>query len=156
MEEKLRIYLDTNVIIGWFKRRIIEGKSGIIFVMPERLQKLIESQHELFVSLLVKAEVSRYLKSEWQMSSLEILKRWEQFVDEMKIKVIELESFEVNLKELDQICSEVPLKKKGTFADLIHLQISKIFNFKFLTSETKLKKKLVKFYDNIIQISEFS
>ena len=124
------------------------------FIIPERLQNLQKLQHEPVVSYLVKAEVSRYLKSEWQLTSEEIDELWEEFIKEMKTELIKVENFNVNLKELEQICSQVPLKEEGTIADLIHIQISKFFGLKFLTSEGRLKEKLENFYDNLMQINE--
>lgn len=154
MEDRSRIYLDTNLIIGWFKHRLEEERRGLKFIVPERLEKVQKLNRELVVSYLVKAEVSRYLKSEWQLNAAEIYEKWEEFRKEMEIKLIELKKFEVDLKEIDFICSEVPLKKEGTIPDIIHLKISKTFNLKFLTSETKLKSKLSRFFDNIVHISE--
>lgn len=154
--KKVKIYLDTNVVVGWFKRKLDEEKKGLKFIIPERLEKLLKSQHELIVSYLVKSEVSRYLKSEWQLTPEEISEKWSLFAEELKINILKLDKFEVDLVKIDTICSEVSLKREGTIADLIHLQIAKSFNLKFLTSEKKLKHKLSKVYSNIIQISELS
>ncbi len=122
--------------------------------MPESLNILQKQKHQLFVSYLVKAEVSRYLRSEWQLNSESISEIWDEFIKEMKTEFIELEKFQVDLREMDIICSAVPLKKYGTIADLIHLKISKEFGLKFLTNEKKLKTRLLKFYDNIVHINE--
>lgn len=152
----MKIYLDTNVVIGWFKRKLDEEKRDLKFIIPERLEKLLKSQHELIVSYLVKSEVSRYLKSEWQLTSEEISEKWSLFAEELKINILKLDKFEVDLVKIDTICSEVPLKREGTIEDLIHLQITKLFGLRFLTSEKKLKQKLSEYYDNIIQISGLS
>lgn len=152
MEEKLQIYLDTNVIFGWFKAKIDEERKGKRFILPERLEKLLELNYELFVSPLVKAEVSRNLKSDSNLEKEKINELWNIFLEEMKVEQIILENFQINWEELVNVVQSVPLKLRGAVEDLVHIQIARKLKLKFLTSEDM--ERLKEFYDNIMIIDE--
>lgn len=65
----MKLYLDTNIIIGWFKRMMQSTRNGNEFTVPSVMQFLgSQEDMELFVSNLTKTEVYRYLKSDWDAS----------------------------------------------------------------------------------------
>lgn len=152
MKGKLRIYLDTNIIFGWFKAKIDEERKGKTFVLPERLDKLLESKYDLFVSTLVKVEVSRNLKSELNINSEKINQLWDRFLKETKTIELVFEKLQVDMFEMLNVTQNYPLKLRGAVADLIHIQIAKHSNLKFLTSEDMRILKSV--FDNVIIIDE--
>jgi len=62
----MRLYLDTNIILGWFKKMMQKERKGEEFKIP-RVIKFVTSQKEfdLILSDLTKVEIIRYLISEW-------------------------------------------------------------------------------------------
>lgn len=154
MKENLRIYLDTNIIFGWFKAKIEEERKGKIFILPERLENLLELDCELFVSPLVKAEVSRNLRSDYNIGKEKINTLWDRFLNDMKIEELSFRKFQIHFSEILKIVQFIPLRLKGAIPDLIHIQIARKFELKFLTDEDM--ERLKEFYDNIIIIDELS
>ncbi len=146
---KERIYLDTNIILGWFKIKMQSERDGREFFIPERLESLLEKNHELFVSTLVKAEIFRYLVSEWQLQSHESESLWAEFIKTFGVEELRFDFLEVDLKIILKISGSVPLKK-NTIVDLMHIQISEKLDLRFYTDEEDLKTKLKSFYDFII------
>lgn len=144
----MRIYLDTNMVWGWFKRAIESRRKGIPLKIPS-IMRFVASRNELelFTSIITKIEIFRFLKSEWNCSEKESEEIWESFIDLFRVSYFDVK--EVDFNELLRIVSEISTKKK-TLVNLIHLQIAKRNGFRFLTGEEKLKKKYEKYYDNIL------
>lgn len=147
----MKLYLDTNIILGWFKRVMENLRKGKKFEIPSVIEFLSSrKEFELIVSNLSEAEILRYLTSEWN-SELELSKKiWKDFMDGFKIEYIEAE---VDLNELIEICSKIPTKKK-TMTNLLHLQIAKRYGYLFLTGEKMLKEKYGSYYQNIMTYKE--
>lgn len=151
MKENPKIYLDTNIILGWFKGKAQERR-GKIFSIPKRLVSLQDGNYALFVSTLVKTEVYRYLRSEWQLDKLIMDELWDEFKIKFSVTEIVIQKLEVNLIKILEITNEIALKKTDLI-DLMHLQISEKNDIKFLTDEGDLNK-LNKFYKNIIILED--
>ena len=61
----MRIYLDTNMILDWFRNIMLSARKSEEFKIPKKLEFLTSQDAELMVSDLSKIEISRYLKSDW-------------------------------------------------------------------------------------------
>ncbi len=62
----MKIYLDTNIILDWFKRMMQKERNDREFVIPKVIEFLISmKEFELTLSNLTKIEIIRYLISEW-------------------------------------------------------------------------------------------
>jgi len=147
----MRLYLDTNIILGWFKRMMQKERKGEEFKIP-RVVKFVTSQKEfdLILSNLTKVEIIRYLISEWGCNLESCRKAWDYFIESFEIEVIKAE---INFEELEEICLAIPTRKK-TLINLLHLQIAKRYGFWFLTGEKELKEKYSNYYNKILTYKE--
>lgn len=147
----MKIYLDTNIIIGWFKRIMQKERKGREFDVPSLL-KFLSSQPELelMVSEITRIEIFRYLISEWNCDLQFSRKAWNYFMESFNIESIKAE---INFGDLEEICLSIPTKKK-TLINLLHLQIAKRYGIWFLTGEEGLKRKYSRYYDKILTYKE--
>jgi len=147
----MKLYLDTNIILGWFKRIMQKERKGREFEIPSLLKFLSShSELELIVSDITRVEIFRYLISEWGCNLESCRKAWDYFIESFEIEVIKAE---INFEELEEICLAVPTRKK-TLINLLHLQIAKRYKFWFLTGEKELKEKYSNYYDGILTYKE--
>jgi len=142
----MNIYLDTNMIIGWFKEVAKARKKNANIKEPEKLKFLVSQRYNLYVSTLTKLEVIRYLVSQWGISGDEAEKLWEEFIVTYNIIVLELET--ISIKSLKDIIKKVETRKK-TLVNLMHLEIAKTYNLWLLTGDKGLLKCKF-YYDKII------
>ena len=68
----MKIYLDTNIIFGFFRNLLLEKRKGKKFTNPAILKFLKENNFELYTSVLVKAEIARRLRTEWGSTKEEV------------------------------------------------------------------------------------
>lgn len=148
----MKLYLDTSIIWGWFKRMMENLRKKKPFRIPLILN-FIKSRPELelMTSVVTQIEIFRFLRSEWNCDKRFSLELWNTFSDFFNITNIDVK--EIDFKKLMKISLEVPTKKK-TLVNLEHLEISKKNGFYFLTGEEKLKEKYKKYYDNILTYKE--
>ena len=149
MGEKPKIYLDTNIILDWFKYNVKNIRENKPLHTTSKLKFLVSRDHRLFVSYLTRAEIFRYLKSEWDASPDDCLKYWETFLPTFGIEEIRVKKFLLNLEEVSEICSRSHLPKK-IFADLIHIQLAKAKAMTFLSGDQILEERLQWYYPRII------
>ena len=142
----MEIYLDTNIIIGWFKNMKKSIKRGEDFREPKKLEFLRSQDFKLHTSSLTKAEVFRYLKSDWGSKSSESINLWKDFIRDYRI--IELkEQINIDYGQICDICLNVNLGRK-TIINLIHLQFAKWMNLIFLSGDKPITDRLKDYFDN--------
>ena len=147
----MKLYLDTNIILGWFKRMMQKERKGREFEIPSLLKFLSSrSELELIVSEITRIEIFRYLISEWGCNLKYCKKAWDYLIESFGIEVI---NAEINFEKLEEICLTVPTRKK-TLVNLLHLQVAKNYRFWFLTGEKELKEKYIRYYDRILTYKE--
>jgi len=150
----MKLYLDTNVILGWFKRIMQSKRKSEEFKLPSVIKFLTqESRIELIVSNLTKTEIFRYLKSDWNSEEKFSKEIWETFLRSFNLKYIEAEIDAKSIEELSELCLKINTKKR-TLTNLLHLEVARRYNLTFLTGEKKLKEKYSKYYSNIITYKE--
>mgnify|MGYP000279972445 CR=1 FL=1 len=147
----MKLYLDTNIILGWFKKMMQKERKGEEFKIP-RVIKFLTSKEEfdLILSNLTKVEIIRYLISEWGCDPKFAEKTWDDFMQSFDITYIR---GEIDIDDLLNIVQNVPTKKR-TLVNLLHLQIAKRYNLWFLTGEESLIDKYRKYYKRIITYKE--
>ena len=106
----MKLYLDTNIILGWFKRMMQKERKGEEFKIP-RVVKFVTSQKEfdLILSNLTKVEIIRYLISEWGCDPKFAEKTWNDFMQSFNITYIRGEIDIDDLLSMSRMC---PQKRK--------------------------------------------
>lgn len=147
----MKLYLDTNIILGWFKRMMQKERKGRKFEIPSLLKFLSSRPElELMLSEITRIEIFRYLISEWACDLEFCRKAWNYFMESFEIESIKAE---INFKEVEEICLNVPTKKK-TLVNLLHLQVAEGYGIWFLTGEKRLKKRYSNYYKKILTYEE--
>jgi predicted nucleic acid-binding protein len=150
----MKLYLDTNIIIGWFKRRIQSKKNGEDFQTPAVMEFLASQEDiELIVSNLTKTEVYRYLKSDWESPEDYSKEAWDIFIKTFKLEYIEVHVTPGNINNLSTLCLKNHTKK-NTLTNLLHLEVAKNYGLNFLTGEKDLSERYGKHYGNILTYLE--
>jgi len=147
----VRLYLDTNIILDWFRNVMVNVKKPEKFKVPRKLEFLSSQELELIVSTITKIEVFRYLKSDWNANREQIEEIWKRFIESFKIKYLIIEK--MDFEELSSICLLIPTRKK-TLVNLMHLQISKKEDLWFLTGEKRLLDKYKTYYNKSLSYIE--
>ena len=117
--EKLKIYLDTNIIIDFFINEAKTMRKGHETKIPKKFQFMTEkSVHIDFVtSFITKAEIARELSASYQLTSEEVHRLWNTFIESIDCKYIDEFTF-------DEKIVEIPLKMK--------IKLRTLFNFMHL------------------------
>jgi predicted nucleic acid-binding protein len=138
--ETEKIYLDSNIILRYFKNSI--RKKSIPFIL-----KVLSSNFKVFISSWVLAEVFEVMQKEFNLSQNKIIQIYKKFLNDFKVEVID---------ELKVDSSIVKLVRNfGLEAkDALHLFISKKRNLALLTTDKKLVEKGFLSYPNIITPEE--
>ncbi|MBI5061814.1 MAG: hypothetical protein HZB67_05895 [Candidatus Aenigmarchaeota archaeon] len=147
MELLKEIYLDTNMIHGWFRNFMASTKNSQLLKIPSVLEFLIGKDLALFTTTLTKIEIFRYIRSEWGLDEKFCNEVWDTFIKSFNITSIEVE--QVELGELLNLVSKVSTRKK-TLVNLMHLQLAKKNGLWFLTGEENLKERYAEYYDKVL------
>ena len=142
------VYLDTNMIHGWFRNFMANLKRNEPLEIPDILQ-FIKSRKELklLTTTLTQIEIFRYLKAEWDRDGKSCNEIWDTFVNSFDITVISVK--QIDLDDLLTLVSKIATKKK-TLVNLMHLQIAKNNSLWFLTGEENLKEKYKEYHDKVL------
>lgn len=147
MELPKEIYLDTNMVHGWFRNLMGNVRKRKEFEIPSILKFLTSDKFELFTSNITKVEIIRYLISEWGCTTDEAEEYWNTFINSFNVVLIIVK--EIDFNELLKIVEKIPTRKK-TLINLIHLQIARKNNLWFITGEESLKEKYKEYYDKVL------
>ncbi|MBU4266290.1 MAG: PIN domain-containing protein [Candidatus Altiarchaeales archaeon] len=147
----MKLYLDTNIVLGWFKRTMQNLRKEREFKVPAVMEFLSSKEGlDLIVSNLTEAEIIRYLISEWNCDAEFSKDVWKQFVDRFSITYLKPD---VDLDELIIACSKIPTRKR-TMTNLLHLHIAKKYGLWFLTGEENLSDRYKFYYKKIFTYKE--
>jgi len=116
---KESIYLDANMIYGYFLSKYRELKKKERFAEPKVIEFLRENKEkfEYFVSTITYGEIIRRLRTELNLEEQEALELWESFLEDLR--PIEFEENEIDWKLINEIVLKVKIKKR--LSNLIHL-----------------------------------
>lgn len=150
--EKFPLYLDTNIIYGYFLAKVKQLKRKTTdFTEPKTIRFLRENlgKIELFVSVLVKAEIFRRLRTELQMS-LEVADNiWTDF--RALLKINEIRAATITEEVVDFVRTQT-FKKR--ISNILHLFIAKSENIYFVSGDKEIVTKGKKFYDKTLSYRE--
>lgn len=146
--KKLRIYLDTNVIYGYFKRRIEEQKFGKTYIEPEAMKFLKEKSNliQSFTSFFTMLEVADNLTKDLILTQSEIMNFIRSFRMIYPIKI--LEQVKIDGESLKWFLHGMELK------DTIQLNIAKNLGALFISDDKKLISLAKKFHKNSFTFQE--
>lgn len=152
VNEKFKIYLDTNIIYGYFKARIKEMKFEQEFAEPKVIEFLKKNsdRFDYFVSTLVKAEIFRRLRTELNISREKVVELWSGFISHLKIVELKLENinFQELLNDVLSIVEIIKIKKRVT--NLQHIVIAKKLDIWFLTGDNEMLRKCKQVHTKLI------
>lgn len=142
------IYLDTNIIYGYFKRRIEEQKFRKNYIEPEAMKFLKEKGNlvQLFTSFFTMLEIADNLKKNFALTKLEIMNSIRNFRVMYPIKI--LEQVKMNGESLKWLLYGMELK------DAIQLNIAKNLGALFVSCDKNLINLAKKFYKNSFTFQE--
>jgi hypothetical protein len=150
----MKLYLDTNIILGWFKKMMESTRKGEEFSVPSVMEFLSSrSDLDLVVSNLTRAEIFRYLFSEWAAPAEKSVELWGTFAKSFKIDYTTVMIPAESINGIADLCLRTNTKK-NTLTNLLHLEISKNYGLEFLTGEKDLKDRYSAHYGNIVTYRE--
>ncbi len=154
MEEKIKIYLDTNMVIDIFINQAKALKDGKSFEQPKKYQFMIEegSRFEFVTSFLAKAEVMRELLTAFDFDEESAEKMWGKFIETINAQVIEEFTFD---KSIVDIVSKVKLKLRTMF-NFMHIFIAMKEGAYFVSGDKDIIEKIRQtgLYDKAINYIE--
>lgn len=141
----MKIYLDANIIFGFFRNLLLEKRKGKKFTEPAVLKFIKGNEFELYTSVLVKAEIARRLRTEWGSTKDEVNELWTSLETYLNVNVIQTATIDAQIAD---ITIEVPFKKR--ISNIIHLLIAKQYDLWFLSGDKEIVQKGKKFYEKVI------
>ena len=145
----MKIYLDTNIIFGFFRNLLLEKRKGKKFTNPAILKFLKENNFELYTSVLVKAEIARRLRTEWGSTKEEVEEFWTSLETYINVDVIQTATIG---PKIAVITLETPFKNK--VSNIMHLLIAEQYDLWFLSGDKEIVQKGKKFYEKVISYHE--
>ena len=151
--EKLRIYLDTNVVYGLFKRILQAIFEGREFKIPRKIGFIhknldkIEPYTSFFMLIEVVQEVKKWLrKKKIKMNKAQIQALLGFFKDNFQIEILRI--VEITDKTLDYFLDGIQWK------DAIQLDITKNNDFTLITDDINLRGIGRRHYTDILNFEE--
>ncbi len=144
---KIHIYIDANMIYGFFKKMLVCTRRNQDFEIPRVIEFLRNNldRLEIYISPLTKAEIIRRLRTEWNCSKGEADRIWTAFESELMVNYIENATISNDIVELANLT-----RFKKRINNLIHVVIAKEYNLIFLTGDKEILGKAKEFYPDII------
>lgn len=143
----MKIYLDANILYGFFKGFILSKSKKERFTTPRKIKVLekASSKHTLFTSILTKAEIMRRMRVEFKIEYKKLEHIWNSLSKLLNLKVIKKIEVEEDLSEL---CGKNKLRCR--INNVIHLYICIKHDLILLTGDEKLLEDGKKVYGKII------
>ncbi|MBU5688029.1 MAG: PIN domain-containing protein [Candidatus Aenigmarchaeota archaeon] len=146
----MRVYLDTNIVFGFFKRFLESKFMKKQFRLPEKML-IANKAKDVYISELVLSEVVSGMKkwcekNEIKLSKNEIESLVQEFRKEFKIKILK----KVEIKDLFLL-----VNYGIDINDGIHLEISKNRDMVFVTDDKRLYEAGKYFYGKVLSFHEF-
>lgn len=155
MENKIKVYLDTNTIYDSFVNQAIALKRREEPKIPEKLKFFLENREkvEFITSVVTKAEIARELVAGQALADKQFERLWLGFIEKLRCKY--LEEFSI-----DKRFSDFPKKirmKLRTLLNFIHLFIAMKENAYLVSGDKDLIRicREYKIYDKVISYVEF-
>jgi len=122
MSEKIKVYLDTNMIHDYFANQARAVKTKQDAVLPSKYKFMVEGKERIgFVtSVITKAEVARELKSGHGLDKKTIEAIWNDLITALSCEYVTKHEFDEKLAE---IALSSPLKLRTHF-NFMHLFIA--------------------------------
>ena len=150
--EKIKLYLDTNIIYTYFMQKAKELKNKKRVPLPKVFKFLRKNKDvlEFYVSRLTEIEILRKLVTELNLNENESVYLWDDFCKSLDCNLVEAEKINLSLlwDFIRSIVIKVPIKKRVT--NLEHLGIASQFNITFLTGDKEVLMKCKCFYHRIM------
>ena len=151
--EKLKIYLDTNMVYGLFKKMLQSLFEKKKFKIPKKIQTIHEKLDYLepftsfFTLIEVIEELRRWVQKKKKIfTNEEILGLIEFFKEDFEVEI--LRSIWITEKTIQYVLEGIEWK------DAIQLEIARVNGYILVTDDDKLKKIGKKFYDKILDFNE--
>lgn len=145
----MKIYVDTNIIFGFFRNLLLEKRKGKKYTDPAVLKFLKDNKFELYTSVLVKAEIARRLRTEWGSTKEEVEELWTSLETYINIDVIQTATID---SKIVVITLETPFKNR--VSNIMHLLIAEQYDLWFLSGDKEIVQKGKKFYEKVISYHE--
>ena len=145
----MKIYVDTNIIFGFFRNLLLEKRKGKKFTETSVLKFIKEGKFELYTSVLVKAEIARRLRTEWGSTKEEVEEFWTSLEPYINVDVIQTATIG---PKIAVITLETPFKNK--VSNIMHLLIAEQYDLWFLSVDKEIVQKGKKFYEKVISYHE--
>lgn len=145
-----KVYLDTNIVYGYFLAKSTELKKGV-FKEPKIIRFLKDAgdKFEYYVSIATRAEIMRQLVSELGIKKETGRNLWAAFLTDTGTTGIEVSSpFSEIYEEIIKIVEETAIKRRVT--NLEHLIIAKSYELIFVTGDSEVLLKCRKYYPDIV------
>lgn len=155
MAGKIRVYLDTNMILDVFVNhaRAIKKKQDVI--LPKKYEFMLANKEkvEFITSFLTKAEIVRELLSGYGSSYEETLNVWEMFIESLDCKYIEKFEFDSKIVEL---AGKLRMRLRTMF-NFLHLFIAISNDAYFISGDRDAvkKSKELKIYEKVVSYEDF-
>jgi len=150
--EKIKLYLDTNIIYTYFMQKAKELKSKRKVPLPKVFKFLRRNKDvlEFYVSKLTEIEILRKLVTELSLNESESTYLWDDFCNSLDCNLVKSEEINLSLlwNFIRSIVIKIPIKKRVT--NLEHLGIASQFNLTFLTGDKEVLVKCKRFYPKIM------
>ena len=120
--EKIRLYIDTNIIHDLFTKQAVSVKKGIKLETPQKFKFLLGHQNkfDFVTSFLTKAEIMRELVSGHAMTPAYVNEVWADFIGVTKTKYVSEFKFDEQIVDL---VSKMPIKLR-TMVNFFHIFIA--------------------------------
>ena len=145
----MKIYVDTNIIFGFFRNLLLEKRKGKKFTETSVLKFIKEGKFELYTSVLVKAEIARRLRTEWGSTKEGVEEFWTSLETYINVDVIQTATIG---PKIAVITLETPFKNK--VSNIMHLLIAEQYDLWFLSVDKEIVQKGKKFYEKVISYHE--
>jgi len=150
MTKKIRVYLDTNMVLDVFINRARALRKGENVLLPRKYEFMLANKEkiEFVTSFITKAEVARELSSGFGLNLEEIEDLWVDFAISLDCQFVD--SFTFNA-DIAKFAASVQMKLRTLF-NFMHLLIAADKNCCFVTGDKDLIEKAKVLLGNIIVI----
>ncbi len=148
--EKIRLYLDTNMIHDMFVSQAEAFKGGIDIAKPKKFAFMLEHQDkfQFITSFLTKAEIMRELVSAHGIQQSIVDQFWSDFISILKPRYIQRFEFD---EQIVDIVAKAKMKLR-TMVNFFHLFIAIREQAYFVSGDNQLLDKVreTKIYDRML------
>jgi hypothetical protein len=153
--KRIKIYLDTNMVIDIFIAQARAVKKGSEYKKPKKYEFMLEhcNKIEFMTSFITKAEVMRELLTGFCIETKRAERMWDDFISTLDKKV-HIENFRFDSKIVDIVC-KLKLRLRTMF-NFMHLFIAIEENAYFVSGDKDLICKIREsgIYDKAIDYIE--